>query len=130
MQPERVRLFIERIKEHIDTVRAHYTENPVFAHDIRMADTIGTIFAVLRCLTTKEHWECYCETSGMVMHLMVLAIINPKVLDDIYKEFKEDFQQLLPSNYVHWPIIECREYPFPEEVLPCDEQEGDGLDDC
>ncbi|KKM23910.1 hypothetical protein LCGC14_1610350 [marine sediment metagenome] len=132
MTPERIDSFILRIREHEQEIENFYRENPEFAHFVRMADTLGTFTALSHCTTTQSHWNCFVEVSAIGMALHALVWVNPKALDEIYEEFKEDFKEFIPNGYLFWDIIETREYPIPEELLSHthDIIGDDGLEDC
>ncbi|KKN77036.1 hypothetical protein LCGC14_0363750 [marine sediment metagenome] len=130
MTPERFQALLDRLEEYHELVGNFYLENPEFAHFIRMADTIGSVIAVGACRAISMHWECFCNISGATMGLYALARIRPEILDAIYEEFKEDFQEMIPEGQILWKVVESREYPIPPELLQSPELPGDGLEDC
>lgn len=132
MTPERIKLLVDRIMEQEVDIDNYYRENPEFAHFVRLADTIGTIYAAGTCTTTIAHWPCYCDGSALLMRLNTLVRVNPQALDDIYEEFKNDFQELLNDGMIFWKVVESREYPIPPELYTHTHERiaDDGLDDC
>ncbi len=116
MTPERYSKLIERIMDEGEILDNHFRENPELAHFIRAADGISTIVSFGYCGATRQHWNCLVATSSVSRYLFALATIKPRVLDEIWEEFKEDFQALIPEGMLLYRVIESREYPVPPEL--------------
>ena len=127
MTPERYREFVERIMAEGETLDNHYRENPELAHFTRLADAMGTIVNYELCGTMRKaintHWNCLVSTSTLQRYLYAFVTIKPRFLDELYEEFQEDFKETIPDGYLMYRVLECREYPIPEELTIPPQQE-------
>ena len=116
MESARYQQLLDRIVAEGDTLDTHYRENPEQAHNFRLADALATLTTFRFCGGAREHFDCLFSTSSIAWYLYALTIIKPSVLEEIYTEFKDEFQAMIPEGIMFYRAIECREYPVPPEL--------------
>ena len=115
MDAKRFEEFVDRIATEINNVfDNHFRENPVQAHNFRVADCMSTVLAYRWCGNNQDHWECLFHTSNLTRYLYVLSALVPNVLDDIFADFREDLEKVLPNNIMEYNVVASREYPVPD----------------
>lgn len=116
MSPERYQEFVDRITAEIGTLYLHWQENPELAHFTRVATLLSTMISVVFCGAMREHWNCLVATTGIGQSIFALAFIKPSVLEEIYTDFKPDFEEMVPPGLLNYAAVEYREYPIPDEL--------------
>ena len=126
MTPERYQEFVDRIQSEGDAIHNHFMENPLLSHNLRLADVLNTLFAFNWCPENRRHWNCLVPTSNITRKIFTLAVVKPALLDEIFAEFRTDFEEMVPPNFLHYAAAEYRGYPIPDEMMKFDtHEEGD-----
>ena len=110
--------FCLRVMDEGQLLQNDFCENPEFAHALRLADAMSTIFSLETCHGARQHFGCLVDSTAFARYLYALSIVKPDILDEIYEEFKVHLQGSVPEGIFYWKIVECREYPIPDELLP------------
>ena len=124
MTPERYTEFIERIMDESQVIDNYYLENPEFAHRTRLSDALSTFVNIQFCHAQQPHWPCLVATTAVARQIYALSVIRPMILEEIYTDFKADFQATIPEDTMFYKAIECHEYPVPKELLGGSEDHG------
>lgn len=116
MSPERWEEFYNRILDETEILNNHFGENPTLARTLRMADVTASAFGLQFCEGNRQHIQCFAAIAAVTRQLFSLAIVRPSALEEIYMDFKPEFQAMFSDGLVNFAYVECPEFPIPPEI--------------
>lgn len=116
MSPERWEEFHSRILDETAILNNHFRENPELARLLRITDVTASAYGLQLCEGNRQHIQCFASIAAVTRQLFSLAIIRPSALEEIYMDFKPEFEEMFSDGLVNFAKIECREFPIPPEI--------------